>query len=349
MAKYVLKTQADWQAGAADRVDVDPAGAVRLTRKNLLPNAALVDADANGIPDGWTPQLTNKIAYSVLPSDQGPFNRLRLDVLQDLTANDGWPGCEALGAGKELDLGNISGKPVSFRARMRVDNLTTGRFAIFCHWWLSDGTYIGADFGVIWYYDPRVNAGWFDVVLTRIAPTFEDGRYVKGIRYWRPGAREVNAGARLEVEQMQIELSPEPTPFSLYYHPTGTWTSQPIDLGTPRDKPMHLWVRADTPSGTSVAVSRIRTSNDGVNWGPWASLAAGLTPWLPQRFIQVEVTLATAETAESPTLHELTIQDWDPIQAFVPESIQLVGEVPAPIRVDGMVPGPVQLEGVVPE
>jgi len=302
---YPLDVQMNWQAGTADRVAVDPAGTVKLARKNYVPNAALVDIDANGIPDGWSAQLTNKIAYSVLPSDQGPFNRLRLDVLQDLTADDGWPGCEAFGSKRELDLGNISGQPVSFRVRMRVDNLTKGRIGIWCHWWLSDGTSMSNDI-VVLSGDPRINAGWFDIVQTSIAPTFDDGRYVRGIRTWRPGFREANAGASLQVEQMQIELGPTSTSYSLYYHPTGTWISQPIDLSKVKQAAENTvsW-QADTPPGTAVTVEA--SLDGGQTWRQLENGGPLVDPGTRVKTAIFRVTLSTQDTSVTPVLHSLSL------------------------------------------
>lgn len=122
---------------------------------------------------------------------------------------------------------------------------------------------------------------------------------------------------------MQIELSPEPTPFSLYYHPTGTWTSQPIDLSPVGQAAASAisW-QADTPPGTAVTVEA--SLDGGQTWATCANGGEipGILPGtnLTGKSLLVRATLSTTDTAVTPVLHSLTVEvaheEWVPLGTF---------------------------------
>ena len=94
------------------------------------------------------------------------------------------------------------------------------------------------------------------------------------------------------------------------YAPSGSFTSRVFDAGDATDWGAVTW-HAETPAGTSVAISVSAGNTNNPNDGTWQTFkpinAQGEAAGINGRYVQYKATLKTTDTKVTPVLKEVAI------------------------------------------
>jgi hypothetical protein len=107
-----------------------------------------------------------------------------------------------------------------------------------------------------------------------------------------------NDGAgTLQVDSAQVEPP---------YVASGTYVSCPLDAGSGQEWQTINWDSTLFPDNTLTV--QTRTSVDGSNWGPWATVATSGDPVaVPARYLQFQLLLATSDPQTSPLVNSVSL------------------------------------------
>jgi hypothetical protein len=122
-----------------------------------------------------------------------------------------------------------------------------------------------------------------------------------------------------------------------------------FDLGTKQVDPVYIWNTITKPMGTDVTINRVRTGPSKGSWGEWGTLSrGGVTPWAPDRYLDVEFTLATTDPNQTPVLSQVDALTWDPIAATIPNPIAVRGVLDTrQLELSGTIPGEIPVLGTL--
>jgi hypothetical protein len=122
-----------------------------------------------------------------------------------------------------------------------------------------------------------------------------------------------------------------------------------FDLGTKQVDPVYIWDTITKPAGTDVTINRVRTGPSKGSWGEWGTLSrGGVTPWAPDRYLDVEFSLATTDPNQTPVLSQVDALTWDPIAAIVPNPIAVQGVLDTrQLELSGTIPGEIPVLGTL--
>jgi hypothetical protein len=112
------------------------------------------------------------------------------------------------------------------------------------------------------------------------------------------------------------------------YPSSATIVTKSIDVGKCNTSSIGYRLTQSLPAGTSITVSRWRDSADNSTWSAWQNTVGSRTSGPTRQYVQFEVTLATTNAANTPTLSLMTLLqpggDW--IQFYLGEFLLISPE-----------------------